>query len=435
MAPAPMPSLAVPRSRRMLLTRILIGVAMVGAILVTALFVYWDERREEEAAFDDLALEETRSAIAASEMFGARLDSGQREADAVCGAEHGAAVRPPIVAELVREAPPTEAWQPPPRDAATFFVSCGDGTKWRVSLPLAGVLHDLSRIQEAGEILLFIAPPDTHSLVTGDGSLLRAPALLDALDGTASSVRLTREQASGLGLPARTAFAGLARVDAGAVGRWGVVVVGSARRERARELRSRIRLIVSATFVGGVVFMLGTLSFRRMTKELEFERELSLAEVRQRSDERLGRASRAAVMGPLATGVANEMATPLGIIVGRAEQVEKRVAGDERAERAVRTILEQVERINTVVRGFLHLARGGDPTLARAPAQALVRSAVRLTQHRFEKAGVSIAEHATDDVGESQCDPRLFEHAPRQPSAQCVRGLFERGKRDHRREP
>ncbi len=85
--------------------------------------------------------------------------------------------------------------------------------------------------------------------------------------------------------------------------------------------------------------------------------------------------------------------------------------GDERAERSARAILEQVERINSVVRGFLHLARGGAPALGRAEVHVLARSAVRLTQHRFEKAGVELAQLVSEDVGEVQCDPRLFEHA------------------------
>jgi len=106
-----------------------------------------------------------------------------------------------------------------------------------------------------------------------------------------------------------------------------------------------------------------------VAKEMELSRELSLAEVRQRSDERLVRASRAAVMGTLATGVAHEMGTPLGIIAARAEQLEKRLGGDERAVRSARVILEQVERMHLVVRGFLNLARGGEPALARVEAK------------------------------------------------------------------
>jgi two-component system NtrC family sensor kinase len=51
------------------------------------------------------------------------------------------------------------------------------------------------------------------------------------------------------------------------------------------------------------------------------------------------------------SSVAHELATPLGVIVGRAEQLLALTRGDERAHKAAQTILDQAEYIDRVVRG------------------------------------------------------------------------------------
>jgi signal transduction histidine kinase len=128
-------------------------------------------------------------------------------------------------------------------------------------------------------------------------------------------------------------------------------------------------------------------------------------------DDRLLRADKLASMGALATGVAHEIATPLGVILGRAEQLEPRVSGDERSARAVAAIVEQTERIRRVIRGFLTLARGGTPSLERVAPDAIARAAVRLVEHRFAAAHVDLALEVAPNLPAIACEPRLLEQA------------------------
>ena len=95
------------------------------------------------------------------------------------------------------------------------------------------------------------------------------------------------------------------------------------------------------------------IALRVQRKELTLERGLAVADARQRSDERLQRATRAAVMGTLAMGVAHEISTPLGVIAARAEQMLPKVAHDERLTAGAKAILSQTDRINEVIRGLL----------------------------------------------------------------------------------
>jgi signal transduction histidine kinase len=116
-------------------------------------------------------------------------------------------------------------------------------------------------------------------------------------------------------------------------------------------------------------------------------------------------------MGALATGIAHEVSTPLGVIMGRAEQLLPKVAGDDRAKRALDVILEQAERIGQVVRGFLRLARGGTPSLERTEPAVLAKKAIELVAHRFEKARVTLTSEVAPNVPMVACEPRLFEQA------------------------
>jgi signal transduction histidine kinase len=159
------------------------------------------------------------------------------------------------------------------------------------------------------------------------------------------------------------------------------------------------------------VLAFGGVALRQQRKELELGRALALADVQRQADEVLGRSHRIATLGTFAVGIAHEISTPLGVIAGRAEQLEPRVAGDERAARGVREIIAQSDRIGRVIRGFLNLARGGVPADEPVAPAAVVRGALALVEHRFARAGVRLESEVPPDVRPVRGDARLLEHA------------------------
>src|SRR5262249_11575016 len=110
-------------------------------------------------------------------------------------------------------------------------------------------------------------------------------------------------------------------------------------------------------------------------------------------------------------GVAHEIATPLGVIAARAEQILPRVEGDERLAGNVKSILSQTERIDQIIRGLLGLARGDAPAMQRIAARSVIDNAVALVEHRFSKAGVRLAQESEREPPALLGDPRLLEHA------------------------
>jgi two-component system NtrC family sensor kinase len=330
--------------------------AMVAIIAGVAGLAYWDAQRESAAALQDFAQEQATLAGAL-----------------------GAALR-------VRVA-----------------------TGWAISED--DLLSSLRAIERPKALAIVARRTNQTTLRTTAGRQLVAPRVLQALDRGDAVVRIPRDEAAAFGLPPRTALAGLSRFDAGAAGTWDIVAIASAERERDREDWARRRLVLSVITAAGLVLAFGGVAMRNQRKELVLERELALASVQQRRDERLERASKAAAMGTLAMGVAHEISTPLGVIAARAEQMVPRVAGDERLSASVAAILSQTDRINQVIRGLLGLARGDTPSAERIYPRTLIENAVTLVEHRFAKAGVRLLQRLDADVPTVMGDPRLLEHA------------------------
>jgi len=160
----------------------------------------------------------------------------------------------------------------------------------------------------------------------------------------------------------------------------------------------------------GLVLSFGGVAMRTQRKELVLERELALAGVRRQRDERLEQAARAAVVGTFAIGIAHEISTPLGVIAARAEQIQTRAGPDRLAEPAG-VILTQVDEIKRVVRAFLGLARGDAPSAETIRPDLLTRTAAKLVEHRFEKAGVTLRYDALPHLPSILGDPKLLEQA------------------------
>jgi signal transduction histidine kinase len=272
----------------------------------------------------------------------------------------------------------------------------------------------LRALEQPNNVVVLMRAPGTDGLTTLDGRTLRSEpieARLAQPSANGSWVRLSHPEAAALGLEPRTAIAGISEVDRGREGRWDLIVVTSAHRERDREERGLWHIGLGFVVTSTVVVTFGVLALRRQRKELDLANRLALAEAVQARDERLVRADKLASLGALAMGIAHQVATPLGVIVARAERLEPRLANDERSRKAVATISEQAQRINQVVRSFLGLARGGSPTLVHTDPGEIGRMALELVQHRMEKAGVATSLRVESGLPRIACDAQLFEQA------------------------
>jgi signal transduction histidine kinase len=276
-------------------------------------------------------------------------------------------------------------------------------------------------IEEPQERIVVVHVPGVAGLETSSGATARVPRLEEALDGAGCAVTaptledcslaLTHEASALLGLPPRMAMAGLATAVSARGDAVRLAVVTTAKRERDRERRSASRLLLSFLLSSGLVLALGFAALRAQRKELLLAHDMAM----KARDERLVRADKLATLGALATGIAHEVSTPLGVIVGRGEQLLPKVAGDARAEKAVSAILEQAARIGEIVRAFLALARGARPSLVRMSAAEVATAASDLVQHRYERAHVELTSSTTPDGADPgarvDCDRRLLEQA------------------------
>jgi len=350
---------------------------MLLAIAAIAGLAYVDEEREGAAALADLAQEQSTLAQSLALALSSQLSTVRHDDSSVLPSHR--AEWPEIPSVLERY--------------------------------LSLMVRPSGAAEGPNRLMVLLQPPDTAKFYTTDGRIIVSPEIHAALKDGRTYLRLAPAEAGRLGLPARTALAGLSRLDTGSTGLWGIAAVASAERERDRERWARWRLLLSVAAASSLVLSFGGLALRNQRKELLLRHRLELADLSGQRDERLQRAGRAATMGTLAVGVAHEISTPLGIIAGRAEQLVPKLANDERAAGSVRIILEQIDRIHRIIRGLLGLARGDRPTAEPIEPAALVAGAVTLVEHRFAKAGVRLLIEVAPNLPIIHGDPRLLEHA------------------------
>lgn len=116
---------------------------------------------------------------------------------------------------------------------------------------------------------------------------------------------------------------------------------------------------------------------------------------------------RLASIGLLASSLAHEIGTPLGVIRGRAEYVALQLKDNDAVRKNVDIILSQIDRVSALIRSLLNLARG-EKTLSTGEVNLgrVVIDVLDLMGHEFRKHKIAVRNLVPNDgsllvVGES----------------------------------
>jgi signal transduction histidine kinase len=132
--------------------------------------------------------------------------------------------------------------------------------------------------------------------------------------------------------------------------------------------------------------------FNMMSRQLE-----TMLREKEQSDKR----DRARMLGEIALGFAHEIRNPLLVIKTSAEVLYGRlVNADARDIKLLGFVVEEVERINTLISEFLGFAKPGLPAMAPESLSALAETALTLCRAKCDAQGIAciLARETDNDV-------------------------------------
>jgi signal transduction histidine kinase len=150
-----------------------------------------------------------------------------------------------------------------------------------------------------------------------------------------------------------------------------------------------------------------TQEFRRIDEQLTNARSDLVKRHRQglALERQLQRAERLATIGTLASGLAHEIGTPMGVIRGRAEYL---MHGKPEAPPFIKDGLEniigQIDRISRIVRMLLDYARESKSTRVKCDVRVVIRHALSLMETEAEQRRIAITADLGDEPILIECD-------------------------------
>lgn len=186
--------------------------------------------------------------------------------------------------------------------------------------------------------------------------------------------------------------AGSVATSLAAVGSYGAY--GLMPRPPGTEVDELYELIVNCIFffiVGAVVNILSQRerAERQKLKEAHEELRRRLHQL-ETMEEQVRRSERLAALGEMAAGLAHEVRNPLGIIRSATELLgEQKDSGGSRSE-LTSSVIEEVERLNTVVSDFLDFARPVAPRKEPLDIALLISRVLALLETEAAQRGITL---------------------------------------------
>jgi signal transduction histidine kinase len=169
-------------------------------------------------------------------------------------------------------------------------------------------------------------------------------------------------------------------------GNWVVTSVASTQPLFARERSTLERILATAIAAAIAVALVAALVIRQQHRADELASQLVYAKAEgkaQALENQLVRADRLVTVGVMATEIAHEIGTPLGVVRGRAEHV-LRTLGDGSGSEDLRVVIRQVDHISSTIRQLLDFSRRSPIDKRAVSLEAVVDRTAELLQIRFE---------------------------------------------------
>ncbi len=116
-----------------------------------------------------------------------------------------------------------------------------------------------------------------------------------------------------------------------------------------------------------------------------------MTEIDSESFQRILLQDRLAAVGLLASSLAHEIGTPLGVIRGRAEMLDLKYPQDEFITKNSQTIVGQVDRISKIVKALLSMARGDQLISGKSIGfGSIIQDVLNLLEHEFRRNRIRI---------------------------------------------
>jgi signal transduction histidine kinase len=141
-------------------------------------------------------------------------------------------------------------------------------------------------------------------------------------------------------------------------------------------------------------------AFNQMADELKQAQDRLIREGEARVDlERsLRQSEKLATVGQLASGIAHEIGTPLNIIYGRTELIQRRLEDKEETQRNLTIILHQTERITRIVQQLLGIVRKKKGEQRLVQIHSLLETILDFLDHQIQKQKVLVVKNLADGL-------------------------------------
>ena len=128
----------------------------------------------------------------------------------------------------------------------------------------------------------------------------------------------------------------------------------------------------------------------------------------KRMNQKLLSAERLAAVGQLAAGAAHEINNPLAIVYARAQLLELKEP-DESRKKSLRQMMEQIERITSILGSLMDFARPAVPRFEPTDLGAVLEKTLALVRGGLEKAGIAVDLKITPGLAPVRADGRQLE--------------------------